>query len=56
MNAPAEVDDFGDDDAPVWDQVGRWVYDVAAAGVDRQFAEVSIGGRLVRVIVEEVAR
>jgi hypothetical protein len=56
VNAPAVLDDFGGEDGPVWDEVGRWVYDVAAAGVERQFAEVRIAGRLVRVTVEEVAR
>jgi hypothetical protein len=44
-----------DDDQPVWDSVGRWVVDVAEAGVGHQFTTVVIGGRPYRVTVEAVA-
>lgn len=51
--APAELG--LDDDEPLWDSVGRWVVDVAEAGVERQFVEVEVGGRAYRVTVEAVA-
>lgn len=44
-----------DDGEPVWDSVGRWVVDVAEAGVGQQFTTAVIGGRPYRVTVEAVA-